>query len=223
LHEFCFDDLRKNRKEKVNQLSSLLALAKPAAPKSGSKKEKESVQISGIASDIARYDELKEIEKNAKAEQELIGGRLKQLGKEKFIELYESRRMKPDNFNLADGDEKILFIVMDKYIKVEPEKAGILEEYDGLLEQTTEFKLNKEVLERVGETVFKIIMESKLLSEEDKRNLLIKEESMQVKKGSINRLLEKTKKSVLLMLYTYSSNLLFINLKIISTKINALL
>jgi hypothetical protein len=177
-------------KEKVNQLSSLLALAKPAAPKSGSKKEKESVQISGIASDIARYDELKEIEKNAKAEQELIGGRLKQIGKEKFIELYESRRMKPDNFNLADGDEKILFIVMDKYIKVEPEKAGILEEYDGLLEQTTEFKLNKEVLERVGETVFKIIMESKLLSEEDKRNLLIKEESMQVKKGSINRLLE---------------------------------
>jgi hypothetical protein len=176
--------------KKEAKTDSLFGMAKSAPPKAASKKEKESVQVNGIASDIARYDELKEIINNAKAEQELIGGSLKQIGKQKFLELYERRDLKPDNFNLSDADEKILFIVMDKYKKVEPEKAAILESYDGLLETTTTYSFNPEVLERIGATVSKIIMESKLLSDEDKRNLLISETTTVIKKGSIDRLMQ---------------------------------
>jgi hypothetical protein len=187
------EDVRGLKLEEVKEAKkteSLFGMAKTAPAKAASKKEKESVQVNGIASDIARYDELKEIINNAKAEQELIGGSLKQMGKQKFLELYERRDLKPDNFNLSDADEKILFIVMDKYKKVEPEKASILESYDGLLETTTTYSFNPEVLERIGATVSKIIMESKLLSDEDKRNLLISETTTVIKKGSIDRLMQ---------------------------------
>ena len=121
--------------------------------------------------------------------QELIGGRLKEAGKDAFLELYEQNRRKPDNFNIVDGDEEILFIVMDKYKKVEPEKEAMLEKYEGLLEKVTTFKFNPDVLDRVGEKVSELIMNSDL-SEEDKSNLIIKEETVAIKKGSIDRLMD---------------------------------
>ena len=169
---------------------SLFGMAKAAPPKAASKKEKESVNIKGIADDISRYDTLKEIINNSKAEQEVIGGTLKQLGKDKFIEIYKQRGLKPDNFNLADGDENILFIVMDKYKKVEAEKAAMLEQYDGLLETVTTYSFNPEVLDRIGDVVSKIIMTSKLISDDDKRNLLVQDTTMGIKKGTIDRLMQ---------------------------------
>jgi hypothetical protein len=175
---------------KATPTESLFAMAKSAPAKKSSSKEKESVQVNGIATQIARYDQLKEIIDNAKAEQELLGGSLKQIGKDKFLEIYEKRGGKPDNFNLADENEKILFIVSDKYKKVEPEKVSILSDYDGLLETTTKYSLNPEILDRLGDTISKIIMDSKLISDEDKKNLLISETVTTVKKGTIDRLLQ---------------------------------
>jgi hypothetical protein len=187
------DDITKIKMEEIKptktEKQSLFGMAKKSTPTT-SKKEKESVQVSGIATKISRYDELKAIINNAKAEQEVIGGELKSVGKEKFLELYEERRRKPDNFNLSDRDEKILFIVMDKYKKVEPEKAALLEQFSGLLESVTTYSFNPEVLDRVGDVVSRIILDSKLLSDADKQNLLIEETSLAVKKGSIDRLLD---------------------------------
>lgn len=132
---------------------------------------------------------MKTIINNAKAEQELIGGNLKAKGVEAYLEAYKTKGYNPDTFNLADGDEKIMFIVMDKYKKVEPEKAAILEQFDGLLETTTTYSFNPTVLDRVGEIVSRIIMDSKLLSDDDKANLVIEETTMVVKKGTVDRLL----------------------------------
>jgi hypothetical protein len=171
---------------------NLFAAAKKAPAKSSAKAEKESVEVIGIAEDIARYDALDAIIKNAKAEQELIGGNLKQIGKEKFLELYEKRGKNPDTFNLADLTEKIMFIVMDKYKKVEPEKVAILEQekYEGLLEESVTYSFNPDILNRVGQAVSDMITESKLISEEDKANLIVKNTSLSIKKGAIDRLLE---------------------------------
>jgi len=168
---------------------SIFDVAKKAEPKAKSSKEKKEVEVQGIESEISRYDELKSIINNAKAEQEVIGGRLKEIGKEKYLELYEAIKSKPDNFNLADGDEKIMFIVMDKYKKVEPEKEVILEQYDGLLEKVTTYSFNPEVLERVGDALNNLIMNSKDISEEDKKKLLVVDTTIAIKKGSIDRLM----------------------------------
>jgi hypothetical protein len=169
--------------------TNLFAAAKPAAP-SASKKTKEDVFVAGIADRIARYDALKAIIKNAEAEKEVIGGSLKEVGKEKFLELYELRRRNPETFNLADEDEKIMFIVMDKYIKVEPEKEGMLENYPGLLETTTTYKFNPALLDRTGEIVSRLIMESTELSDDEKANLIVAETKVGIKTGSIDRLMD---------------------------------
>jgi len=169
---------------------SLFGAAKSAPKPAASKKEKESVVVSGIADEIARYDELKAIINNAKAEQEVIGGRLKETGVNQYLEIYQERRRNPDTFNLADRDQKIMFIVMDKYKKIEPEKAALLENYDGLIETTTKYSFNPEILDRVGEVVSRIITDSSLLTQQDKDNLIIAETSVNIKKGTIDRLMD---------------------------------
>lgn len=169
---------------------SLFGMAKGAPAKtSASKKEKPQVQVAGIAEDIRRYDELHAIIKNAEAEKEVLHGTLRQVGIDKFMELYERRGSKPENFELADGDQAILFMVKDQYEKVTPEKAGILEAYPDLLQTEVKYSFDPATLERVGDVVSRLIMDSKLLSDEDKRNLLVVETKQFVKKGTIDRLL----------------------------------
>ena len=188
--EFYLANDVENVEVKEEKKKSLFDMAKKTdTPKSKSKVKPE-VRVVGIESEIARYDDLKEIINNAKAEQEIIGGKLKQIGKEQFLEIYEEKGNKPENFNLADGDEEILFIVMDKYKKVEPEKQAILEQYDGLLEVVTTYSFNPEVLDRVGEVVSNLILESKDLSDDDKNKLIIKDTIVGIKKGTIDRLMD---------------------------------
>ena len=176
---------------------SLFATAKPAPATAASKKKRERVEVDGIADEIARYDQLKATINNAKAEQEVIGGRLKEIGREKFLDLYEQRGVRPANFDLADGSENILLEVTDKYLKVEPEKAELLRQYSGLLEEKTTYEFDSELLEKevsegmtIGDVVSMLIQDSKLIPESDKPNLIKAKMSMRVPKGTIDRLMD---------------------------------
>ena len=177
---------------------SLFASAKPApATTAAAKKKRERVQVDGIEDEIARYDQLKATINNAKAEQEVIGGRLKEIGREKFLELYEQRGVRPANFDLADGDQNILLEVTDKYLKVEPEKAELLRQFDGLLEEKTTYEFDSELLEKevsegmtIGDVISMLIQDSKLIPENDKANLIKAKMSMRVPKGTIDRLMD---------------------------------
>lgn len=177
--------------------ASLFKTAKQAQPKtSSSSKKRERIQVDGIEDKIKRFDELKAKMKNAKAESEIIAGELKEIGKEKFLELYEEKGYRPENFDLADGSENILLSVTDDYISVKDEKAELLRQYDGLLEETTTYKFSNDLLEKVtpngtiGEIISNLIQSTDLISEEDKSKLLIAETFMRVPKGTINRLME---------------------------------
>jgi hypothetical protein len=179
----------KPEKKAVEKKTNLFAAAKPAAKTSG-KKTIEDVVVTGIADEIARYDALKAIIKNAETEKDQIGDRLKEVGVDKFLELYELRRRNPDTFNLSDEDKNIMFIVMDKYKKVEPEKVAMLESYPGLLETVTTYKFNTQLLDKTGEIVSRLIMESDELTDEEKENLIIAETKVGIKSGTIDRLMD---------------------------------
>lgn len=177
---------------------SLFTTAKPApATTAAAKKKRERVQVDGIADEIARYDALKATINNAKAEQEVIGGRLKEIGREKFLDLYEQRGVRPANFDLADGSENILLEVTDKYLKVEPEKAELLRQFGGLLEEKTTYEFDSEILEKevsdgmtIGDVVSMLIQDSKLIPDSDKANLIKAKMSMRVPKGTLDRLMD---------------------------------
>jgi hypothetical protein len=182
---------------KAEPKKSLFAMAKPAPATAASKKKRERVQVDGIADEIARYDALKATINNAKAEQEVIGGMLKEIGREKFLDLYEQRGVRPANFDLADGNENILLEILDKYLKVEPEKAELLRQFDGLLEEKTSYEFDSELLEKevsegmtIGDVVSMLIQDSKLIPDSDKPNLIKAKMSMRVPKGTIDRLMD---------------------------------
>ena len=176
---------------------SLFASAKPVPVTKTAAKKRERVEVNGISELIRRYDELNAKIKDAEAAKSTIGGELKEIGREKFLDLYEERGFRPANFDLADGNENILLEVTDKYLKVEPEKAAMLEQFDGLLEVKTTYEFNAEILEKkvsdsmtVGDVVSMLIQDSKLLSDSDKENLIKAKTTMRVPKGTIDRLLE---------------------------------
>ena len=176
---------------------SLFAAAKPVPVTKTAAKKRERVEVNGISDLIRRYDELNARIKDAEAAKSTIGGELKEIGREKFLDSYEERGFRPANFDLADGNENILLEVTDKYLKVEPEKAAMLEQFDGLLEVKTTYEFNAEVLEKrvsdsmtVGDVVSMLIQDSNLLSDSDKENLIKAKTTMRVPKGTIDRLLD---------------------------------
>jgi hypothetical protein len=175
----------------VNLFAAPSAAAKPKK----TTKDKVDVPIKGLASTIARFDELKEIIKNAEAEKEILDGKLKEIGKDNFLQMYEDEGFRPKNFNMVDGDESVLYVMSDNYkgsrYGVSTEKAQMLEPY-GVLESTTTYTINADVLNKPGvaEAISKMIMQSKVLTEEDKLSLIKAETKTVVKKGTIDRLLQ---------------------------------
>ena len=176
---------------------NLFSAAKPVPVTKTAAKKRERVEVKGISEMIREYDALNAEIKDAESRKSVIGGELKEIGREKFLDLYEDRGFRPANFDLADGNENILLEVTDKYLKVEPEKAAMLEQFDGLLEVKTTYEFNAEILEKkvsdtmtVGDVVSMLIQDSNLLSDSDKENLIKAKTTMRVPKGTIDRLLE---------------------------------
>jgi hypothetical protein len=176
---------------------NLFSAAKPVPVTKSAAKKRERVEVRGISKLIKEYDQLNAEIKVIETRKSTIGGELKEIGREKFLDLYEEKGFRPPNFDLADGNENILLEVTDKYLKVEPEKAAMLENYDGLLEVKTTYEFNAEILEKkvsdtmtVGDVVSMLIQDSKLLSDSDKENLIKAKTVMRVPKGTIDRLLD---------------------------------
>jgi len=176
---------------------SLFKTAKEVSPKKSSSKKRERVEVDGIEDKIRRYDSLDAEIKNLEAEKKMISGELYNIGREKFLELYEEKGYKPESFDLADGSQNILFSVTDKYISVKEESAELLRQFDGLLEETKKYSFKTDLLEMelkngmtLGELLSTFIQENDLIPDEVKGNLIIQETSMRVPKGTINRLLE---------------------------------
>lgn len=195
--DFMMDNDVSDIKVEEEKKKTLADIVKKTEKKGAKSKEKPAVDIKGYESDIAEYKRLNERIKMLTADKELIGGKLKSVGKEKFVELYEEQRRTPDNFLLRDGDEEILFMVQDKYIKVTPEKEAMLENYGkGLVETVTTYKFTDLIEKKlsngqtIGEVVVGMIMDNEMIPEQDKMNLITAEVVTRVPKGTIDRLME---------------------------------
>lgn len=176
---------------------SLFEKAKEEPKKSPTKKDKLEVVVEGIEGDIAEYHRINQRIKSLEAEKELLSGKLKEIGKAKFLQLYEERNRKPENFNLADGDEQILYMVQDKYIKVSDEKANLLRALgDGLVETLTTYEFDKETIEKkvgnktIGDMISELIESSNEIPDADKAKLIKAKVETRVPKGTIEKIME---------------------------------
>ena len=187
----------KASKVKAEPTIDIFGAAKKVTTTAASKTRKPTVEIDGIGDDIARYNELKAIMDNAKAETELIGGRIKEAGLEKYIEMYEQTGRNPPNFDILSGGNSILFMVYDAYVKkISPEFREMLEQYgDGLLEVTKTYEFDTATLDKevkggktVGDIIKELIGKSTEIPQEDKLKLLKVKEDVKIPKGTIDRL-----------------------------------
>jgi len=173
--------------------SNLFAKKKAAAKTTpaAKKDDKTTVLIPGIDFDtnLKRFNELKTSIANDTAELKGLEGDIKGEGVEKFIELYEKGQRNPGSFKLAsDSGEKIMVIAMDRYLKVDDERAEEMKEEFGeeIIDEQTTFAFNATLLEKYQEEISDLIMNAKFMTDSEKEDLIVPTVTLSVKKGAIN-------------------------------------
>ena len=155
------------------------------------KTDKKVLDAPELGSKIQKYAELKQLIDSATGELKMIEGDIKATGKELFMAEYLKYKNTPDNFKIKDSTgNSCMLIVMDKYTIVDESKAAILGNYDGLLAENVVFKFNAELVEKYGQVLSELILNSADIDDIDKGNLITGEKSYSVAKGSIDRLMQ---------------------------------
>jgi len=176
---------------------SIFDTEKAVAKVAKSKQTNPVAHIAGIEREIQKYDELKAIIKKAEAEKEIIGGIIKDLAKQKYLEIYKERGERPTTITIESGGIEITYTPMDKYKTVTPEKETVLREYDNLLGTDYTFTFDNEVLdsegnngEKIGDIINDLIENSTDIPDNLKSKVVKMEKKVGVKKGTIKRLLD---------------------------------
>lgn len=159
---------------------------KEAAPKKAEKK----IFKAAIGNKVERWAKLKATIESDTAELKMLEGDIKTTGRVMFMDQYKAQRSTPDNFMIQDETlATCMFILMDKYTIVDENKAGILQQFEGLLNERVEYKFNPELVDKYGGILSELIMGSEDIEEADKVNLISGEKTFSVAKGSIDRLM----------------------------------
>lgn len=194
--EVVKEEVKEVKKEEKPKKKGLFDVEKAAPKVSKSKETAPIVHVDGLEKEIQRYDELKAVIKNAEAEKEVIGGVIKDVAKDKYLEVYEQQGKRPTTIIIESGGTEIGYTVLDKYKIVTPEKETVLKEYDGLLGTDYTFTFDNEILDKEGKNGEKIadiindLIENSEDIPDDLKSKLVKiTKKVGVKKGSIERLL----------------------------------
>jgi hypothetical protein len=165
---------------------------KSAAGKKGDKIE---VRVPGISDKLEAFNHLKDQIGDLEGKLKMVDGEIRELAKEKFIELYEKDGANPHTFYIV-GDEGgcVMVLPTDAY-KGDMAATGLpegdaerLKELGVGINKEERFYFNNDVLERNKAEIEKLIVGSKLISAADKENLILKEEKNTVEKGTIDKL-----------------------------------
>ena len=165
------------------------AKAKVATPK---KDDKLTVVIPGaeFSKSLARFNQLKVEVANLTTELKELDGSIKEIGVEKFVELYDSMKRNPGTFKLASDDgDKVMLIAMDRYISVADDiRANELKESwgDEIVEENVTYSFNNELLTKHQDKIEELLMSADFLSEKEKEELIVGSTKYNVKKGAIN-------------------------------------
>lgn len=118
---------------------------------------------------------------------ESVQGEVVEIGKAQFCELYSKNNVNPNTFILESENAQVMVQPMDKYLKIDGERAKVLTEEFGanFVEEKTEYTFNNELLTKHFEKIEKALGNLDIPAE-DKENLITGIQSFSVKKGSID-------------------------------------
>jgi len=113
--------------------------------------------------------------------------------KEAWFKMYQESSINPGTIIIGDGDNRIMFAPLDKYKKLTTESAEeLLGKYPNsphpVVEVETTYSFNPDLIKKYGKHIEKLIENSKVISKEDKENLIVAKTETIVPKGTINLL-----------------------------------
>lgn len=168
---------------------NLFATAKQKVEKKP-KNEKISVRIEKISNDLTRLAELQEKIDAMTAEAKLLSENVRSVGVETFVDLYDKNKKYPGSFNVEAGKASMMFIPVDRYIKIDHVRAQeLIDKYgeDSVSEKTT-YIMSTDLVDKYGEIISDLIIKSKKIAEEDKAKLISANTDFSVASGMIQRL-----------------------------------
>lgn len=178
---------------------SLFEKAKKAAPAKTTKAKDSKVRISvsepTFFEKVEKLEELNDQMKVAKAKADMISDELRDLGKSEWANLYQETGKNPgsvvlEQVNAVDDVAQFLFVPSDKYITITPDRAEELQELYGeeIVEEETTFSFDSVMIEKYGEILSDLIMNSADIAEADKEKIIKATTKYSVAKGTIDNL-----------------------------------
>ena len=178
-------------------MASLFNKAKSAAPKTAAKKD-EKVRVNlndpDFFTKVYKLELLQDRMKSDKAQADMLADEIKDLSKEEWVRLYEKTGKNPGSIfveSIQDGQTaQVMFVPSDKYITLNPDRAEVLIEKYGqdIVEEKTTFAFDNDMIEKYGEVLSNLIMNSRDISEDDKERIIKATTSYSVAKGTIDKM-----------------------------------
>lgn len=149
--------------------------------------------------DPSFFDKVEELEqlnyqmKSAKSKADVISSEIKDLGKSEWAKLYTDSGKNPGSLILENikGEDmaQVMFIPSDKYITISENRADELRDTYGeeIIEEETTFSFDDKMVEKYGEIIFDLIMNSSEIDESDKEKIIKVTTKFNVAKGTIDK------------------------------------
>lgn len=177
-------------------MPNLFTKAKKAAPaKAAAKDTKKVIKITdpSFFGKVEKLQQLQDRMKADKAKADMFADEIKDLGKEEWAKLYEETGKNPETVMLEQENENgdnshVMFMVTDKYITINEDRATELQEAYGedIVEEKTTFAFDNDMIEKYGEVLSRLIEESSEISDKDKEKIIKAVTTYSVAKGTID-------------------------------------
>jgi hypothetical protein len=161
--------------------------------KATKKAEKTVLAVEGEEFDesLRKVAELRAKMADMEAELKMAEAEVREAGKEEWTGQYKATGKNPGSVILtSDSEASVTFIAMDRYLKIDDERAEYLESTYGpeLVERETTYAFNTAILEKYQEVISALIMDCEDIKEADKAKLIVADTKIAVAKGSIDNI-----------------------------------
>lgn len=144
---------------------------------------------------IASLQVLNENMKRDKAKADILSDEVKEMGVEKWADLYKEKGKNPETImleaqNTAGDTAQAMFMVTDKYIKIDEPRAEQLKETygDDIVSEETTFAFDAKMLEKYADVISELIENSNKIADADKAKLIVATTTHTVAKGVVDKL-----------------------------------
>lgn len=143
---------------------------------------------------IQKLELLNDSMKRDKARADILSDEIKEVSKQKWMELYEKTNKNPGTVMVEAKRgldvAQTMFIPMDKYISINSDRADSLSEQYGseIIEEKTVFSFDNDMIEKYGEVISRLIEECMDIDDDDKGKIIKATQSFSIAKGTIDQL-----------------------------------